>query len=442
MLFRRGAVALLLVAACASGEDEAVGRTRSPLGASQGLFCPPGTTPDLTLGFCVDDQNAYGPFTRAMTDACRASGGGSACERALTFSIDGKTVAVPRWGRALATRLRGTGDCMKGAQRDPTLGVCVEGQDAFGPFPVYALSACVVKGGGAACYTNRWGKVFYAAIAAVPSPRFDATHTLEYHEVVSAPDGSLPPSGRVSTGHMTRLANAYDPARHLVTFDDGYTNVYSLALPILSARKVPAVAAIVVEATRDSGSPDALANHMSRAELTGLARAGWSLALHAGTVAEHELHYRREAEILLTGDVVSASRTPAAVPLSDARAVAYLADATRLPGGPTARLHAELLAERAAVESRVAGGERLEQATTAVLAARLERQRTRLAELSGVPKIAIDTFVYPHSESDAVVRAAAARAGFARAYAGGPIGTPGATYDLPRRWMNDRTAIP
>lgn len=137
------------------------------------LFCPPGTQANVSLGMCLDADNAYGPFTKQMIDACANAGGGGACQATRQFTIDGHDIAVPRWGRDFAIALRGTGPCMAGAQRDTAFpAYCVEeaGQSAsgnsevYGPFPVDLVERCVDAGGGGACYANRWGYAFFSAL--------------------------------------------------------------------------------------------------------------------------------------------------------------------------------------------------------------------------------------------------------------------------------------
>jgi peptidoglycan/xylan/chitin deacetylase (PgdA/CDA1 family) len=440
-------ITLAVALGCLSAQDTDVelqsddARSTSQTLSTRGLFCPPGTTPDLAQGYCVDGTNAYGPFTSAMRRRCIEGGGGAPCDATLRFDIDGHAVDIPRWNRNFASALRGAGECPLGAVLDRNLRVCVEGDDAFGPFPTAILALCIVNGGGDACYTNRWGRAFYAGMTATRRPNFDARSTLEYHEVTPGPDRSLPAGMAVSTGHLARLAASYSAERTLITFDDGYASVVQHALPVLAAKRVPAVAAIIVEATRDSGSPDALSNHMSRSELVSLVRAGWAIALHSGTVAEHELNYARMAEILRDGVVSVPGRSPSSVPLDDQRAEAWLADLTNQATAPTARLLAQLRTDRANVVRRLSSMSAT-AAATEVLTERLSAERRRLADLAQIPSLAIDTFIYPHSESNTMVRTAAARAGFARAYAGGPIGDANDAFNLPRQWMNDATAIP
>jgi hypothetical protein len=414
------------------------------------LYCPPGATADVTLGYCFDGASAYGPFTKGMTDACTRWGGGPACTQTLAFSIDGRAVNVARWSRGFARLLRGDGDCMNGASRDRVHSeVCVEEADAsasgvreaYGPFPRYVVVACIAIGGGDACYTNRWSYAFYASLAAGASaPNFGASRTLEYHGVATGPAASLPPGMFVSTGHLSNLAARYSNANHLVIFDDGYRHVFELAFPILRARRVPAVAAIIVDATRDSGAPDANREHMSRAELTALAAAGWSLAFHADTFAEHELNYRRMSEALATGAFTDAKNVP--ILLASPDALDWLTATTGGGRAAAGRLLAKLTELRAEVTRRTRAGQTTDDAVTDVLAALFERSRRALATIAAVPVEAVDTIVYPHSESDARVRTAAARAGFVRGYAGGPIGNANDPFELPRVWMNDTTPLP
>lgn len=137
------------------------------------LFCPPETQANLSLRMCFDQDNAYGPFTKQMSNACANAGGGDACFATKEFVIDGHKVNVPRWGRAFAISLRGTGDCMAGSHLDATFGgYCVEepeqsasgNREVYGPFPVSLVNKCFQAGGGDACYANRWGYSFFAAL--------------------------------------------------------------------------------------------------------------------------------------------------------------------------------------------------------------------------------------------------------------------------------------
>jgi len=136
-------------------------------------FCPPGATADMSLGYCVDDQNAYGPFTNEMTKLCVQYGGGPSCSATREFQIDGHTVAIPRWGRQFARGLRGDGECMRGAHRDQAFTqTCVEeasasisGQkEAYGPFLSEVTQRCIAAKGGDACYVNRWSYAFFSSL--------------------------------------------------------------------------------------------------------------------------------------------------------------------------------------------------------------------------------------------------------------------------------------
>jgi hypothetical protein len=137
------------------------------------LFCPPGTQPNATLRMCFDAENAYGPFTKEMVDGCVNGGGDSACTATTEFVIDGRKVNLPRWGRAFAIGLRGNGTCMAGSHPDGTFSdYCVEessqsasgNREVYGPFPTELVQKCVQASGGDACYANRWGYPFFAAL--------------------------------------------------------------------------------------------------------------------------------------------------------------------------------------------------------------------------------------------------------------------------------------
>ena len=126
----------------------------NPLRAAElgAIACPAGYSA-LTVGtqggrICTDGVNAWGPFTRAMTALCSKWGGGANCSQ-------------DRWSLALARNARGVGVCPRGAALDARdTGYCVEGQDAFGPFPPEYVAACEAAGGGRACRSARWGADF------------------------------------------------------------------------------------------------------------------------------------------------------------------------------------------------------------------------------------------------------------------------------------------
>jgi uncharacterized protein YvpB len=61
---------------CDSGRW-AVGFARSIRGTSA---CMPGSTLDASIDACVEGTNAFGPFTVSQVNACKAAGGGPACE--------------------------------------------------------------------------------------------------------------------------------------------------------------------------------------------------------------------------------------------------------------------------------------------------------------------------------------------------------------------------
>lgn len=138
------------------------------------IYCPTGTRFDEGYGFCTDDVDAYGPFTRAMTARCLAYDGGDACHALHPVTVAGRTLALPRWSKTFARAIRGDGDCPLGATREAAyLGHCVERttvdgelvEDVYGPFGSDLVSACVEAEGGDACYTHRWSAPFFRYLA-------------------------------------------------------------------------------------------------------------------------------------------------------------------------------------------------------------------------------------------------------------------------------------
>jgi hypothetical protein len=93
---------------------------------------------------CANADTVLGPFTQAMRERCDKWGGGTACQKDV-------------WSLSLALSARGDGLCPIGAALDykHTL-YCVEGDDAFGPFPEALIAICESAGGGNACRSARW----------------------------------------------------------------------------------------------------------------------------------------------------------------------------------------------------------------------------------------------------------------------------------------------
>lgn len=123
---------------------------RNPLRAGDlgAIACPTGYSP-LNVGtkggaLCTEGTHAWGPFTRGMVAQCKAWGGGRTCE-------------TDRWALGLAVNARGTGVCPAGAHLDARdTAYCVEGNNAFGPFPPDYVAECERRGGGQACRSSRW----------------------------------------------------------------------------------------------------------------------------------------------------------------------------------------------------------------------------------------------------------------------------------------------
>lgn len=146
-------------------------------------LCPWNTSLDSGLGFCTDANNAFGPFTRAMTTECTARGGGPACTGLVNVyyngtSTTGTAVGVQRWGKDFARSIRGTADCPRGATRSSSFdNRCVEttsanGTEVYGPFPQNWIDTCrsAAIGGGNACFLMRWSATVYNSVKSRVGP--------------------------------------------------------------------------------------------------------------------------------------------------------------------------------------------------------------------------------------------------------------------------------
>jgi uncharacterized protein YvpB len=142
-------------------------------------FCPSGFAYGLAARLCLSADEALGPFPPAMVDACARAGGGSPC-------------SSDRWARALAIALRGPGLCAPGSAVDATIGYCVAGGDAYGPFTVGAVARCKAAGGGASCESMRWSVTVLGGHPPAPTPSsrsLDVPYFSQYRAAVN-PGGS------------------------------------------------------------------------------------------------------------------------------------------------------------------------------------------------------------------------------------------------------------
>jgi peptidoglycan/xylan/chitin deacetylase (PgdA/CDA1 family) len=138
----------------AAGGTPGVGLRRAvTLGPIQ---CPEGYE-ELAVGtaggkLCTNGTDAWGPFSTSMIAKCIAWGGGEvACKS-------------NRWALDLAIGARGEGACPRGATWDPVTTYCVEGIDAFGPFPSAIVEKCRAADGGQACVSARYDRDLLARL--------------------------------------------------------------------------------------------------------------------------------------------------------------------------------------------------------------------------------------------------------------------------------------
>lgn len=132
-------------------------------------ICPDGAQPDASLGFCVKGVDAYGPFTKAMTDACIAAGAGSSCTATLAVPVDGVTQNLQRWSKAFAQSLRGTAACPRGSSPSGTHdGRCLETvgttKNLYAIWNAPLTAKCRFLGNGSACHSNRWAAGVYLSV--------------------------------------------------------------------------------------------------------------------------------------------------------------------------------------------------------------------------------------------------------------------------------------
>ncbi len=108
--------------------------------------CPEGATFREESGLCERTRKALGPFTSGMVEQCSGAG----CE-----ALD--------WPMSRAVEYRGDETCPFGAKIDEELGVCVEGDFAYGPFDQPMIDECVARG-GTDCHGLRWEKHLVAPL--------------------------------------------------------------------------------------------------------------------------------------------------------------------------------------------------------------------------------------------------------------------------------------
>ncbi|WP_269533222.1 serine hydrolase [Chitinimonas sp. BJYL2] len=132
--------------------------------------CPDGASFDSALGFCADGTNAYGPFTKAMTDNCVKYGGGPACTNVNNYPVGSVQLSLQRWSVSFTRNLRGTGTCPTGAATSSYVdGLCAETingvSNVYAGFAPALVSKCQLLNGGNACLSTRWNSNFYRKVA-------------------------------------------------------------------------------------------------------------------------------------------------------------------------------------------------------------------------------------------------------------------------------------
>ncbi len=109
------------------------------------VSCSVGFEYDATYELCVSASEAIGPFPPELVAACLECGGVD-CE-------------ADRWPADQARGLRGTGPCWPGTTE--LANICVDDQNAWGPFTPGMVADCKQAGGGeVTCESMRWAREF------------------------------------------------------------------------------------------------------------------------------------------------------------------------------------------------------------------------------------------------------------------------------------------
>jgi hypothetical protein len=122
-------------------------------------FCPDNTYYDLKLTVCVDDTNAYGTFTKGITDKCGTT---PECKSPSIYLKKGEKVTLLRYSIKYYTALRGTDICPFGSvvyPADPDF--CYETNtktkipQVFGPMNPFIVRVCKILFPTIDCISNK-----------------------------------------------------------------------------------------------------------------------------------------------------------------------------------------------------------------------------------------------------------------------------------------------
>jgi hypothetical protein len=204
--------ALVAIAAAASGamgcssaseteEPESDAETEA-LVSNEEAQCPAHTDLNIEYRLCENEAIAVGPFPRKMVEECE--------RRGAAFCKDAY------WTKTFAHDLRGTEYCPPGTTLDEALGVCTDGDLAYGPFSQAMIDFCRTHGGGPECFAMEWRKEW------TPTPsdnEQDATPGEITPPVKQEPGASLPDDD--PTCHLAQGYRAGKPFTICVTMVDG-----------------------------------------------------------------------------------------------------------------------------------------------------------------------------------------------------------------------------
>jgi hypothetical protein len=135
-------------------------------------FCPTGATFDVTLGYCTEGEQVYGPFPKAMIDTCTKMYASKSCITPTEYIVEGNKVNLLRYSKLVVAAIKGKALCPIGtSQKAAGTGIyCLElAKDSankedriYGrPVPKSVVNGCIKAGFGSGCYLQSVSKATF-----------------------------------------------------------------------------------------------------------------------------------------------------------------------------------------------------------------------------------------------------------------------------------------
>jgi hypothetical protein len=135
-------------------------------------FCPVGASFDLTIGYCTEGEQVYGPFPKAMIDTCTKMYASKSCITPNEYLVEGNKVNLLRYSKLVVSAIKGKALCPIGTtQQSAGTGIyCLElAKDSankedriYGrPVPKSVVNGCIKAGYGSGCYLQSVSKATF-----------------------------------------------------------------------------------------------------------------------------------------------------------------------------------------------------------------------------------------------------------------------------------------